>query len=106
MFSVIGSALSAFGTGFAIGFSLIMAIGAQNAFVLRQGLMRRHVFAVALFCAVSDALLIAIGVSGSSVLISKFGTWIHIMKNQIVMLSRNTWNENLVHVIEDTGGVK
>lgn len=50
--------------GFALGFSLILAIGAQNAFVLRQGLRRAHVFAVCLTCAVSDALLIAAGVAG------------------------------------------
>ncbi len=51
-------------TGFFTGLSLILAIGAQNAFVLRQGLLREHVFALALFCAVSDALLIGAGVSG------------------------------------------
>ncbi|MGB5870886.1 MAG: LysE/ArgO family amino acid transporter [Albidovulum sp.] len=50
--------------GFWLGLGLILAIGAQNAFVLRQGLRREHVFAVCLFCAVSDAALIAIGVSG------------------------------------------
>ncbi len=50
--------------GLGTGLSLIMAIGAQNAFVLKQGLMRQHVFAVCLFCAVSDALLIAAGVAG------------------------------------------
>ncbi|MDJ0821856.1 MAG: LysE/ArgO family amino acid transporter [Paracoccaceae bacterium] len=50
--------------GFALGFSLILAIGAQNAFVLRQGLRRAHVFAVCLTCAVSDAFLIAAGVAG------------------------------------------
>lgn len=50
--------------GFQLSFGLIMAIGAQNAFVLRQGLRREHVLAVCLFCAVSDALLIAAGVAG------------------------------------------
>ena len=50
--------------GFALGFSLILAIGAQNAFVLRQGLRQAHVFAVCLTCAVSDAILIAAGVAG------------------------------------------
>ena len=54
----------AFLTGFILGFSLILAIGAQNSFVLRQGLLGRHVFIVALFCALSDALLIIIGVTG------------------------------------------
>ncbi|MGB3147262.1 MAG: LysE/ArgO family amino acid transporter [Paracoccaceae bacterium] len=50
--------------GFRLGLGLIIAIGAQNVFVLRQGLRREHVFAVCLFCALSDALLIAAGVSG------------------------------------------
>ncbi|MCW1954478.1 LysE/ArgO family amino acid transporter [uncultured Lentibacter sp.] len=50
--------------GFALGFSLILAIGAQNAFVLRQGIRREYVFATCLTCAVSDALLIAAGVAG------------------------------------------
>ncbi|WP_170390967.1 LysE/ArgO family amino acid transporter [Ruegeria arenilitoris] len=50
--------------GFALGFSLILAIGAQNAFVLRQGLRREHVFVLCLTCAVSDAFLIAAGVAG------------------------------------------
>lgn len=46
-----------------MGFSLIVAIGAQNAFVLRQGLRNEHVFAVCLACAVSDLVLILVGVS-------------------------------------------
>jgi L-lysine exporter family protein LysE/ArgO len=50
--------------GFALGFSLILAIGSQNAFVLRQGLRREHVVAVVAVCAISDALLIAAGVAG------------------------------------------
>jgi L-lysine exporter family protein LysE/ArgO len=58
-------------TGFAIGGSLIIAIGAQNAFVLRQGIKREHVFAVALFCALSDAVLIALGVAGLGLLIQR-----------------------------------
>ena len=50
--------------GFGLGISLILAIGAQNAFVLRQGLRREHVLAVVLVCAVSDAVLVAAGVTG------------------------------------------
>jgi len=50
--------------GIGLGFSLIIAIGAQNLFVLRQGLRREHVFVVAAICAISDAALIALGVSG------------------------------------------
>ncbi|MFN3855524.1 MAG: LysE/ArgO family amino acid transporter [Phreatobacter sp.] len=61
---------SAAGTGFLIGLGLIVAIGAQNAFVLRQGLVRRHVFAVATVCALADALLIAAGVAGLGTLVA------------------------------------
>ena len=57
--------------GFFLGASLIVAIGAQNAFVLRQGLEQRHVFAVATVCAVSDAVLIAAGVAGLGSLIQR-----------------------------------
>ncbi|TCN33970.1 LysE/ArgO family amino acid transporter [Sinorhizobium americanum] len=50
-------------TGLLMGLSLIVAIGAQNAFVLRQGLRNEHVFAVCLACALSDTLLIVLGVT-------------------------------------------
>ena len=52
--------------GFLLGGSLIVAIGAQNAFVIRQGVMGRHIFWVCLFCAASDAVLIWGGVFGLS----------------------------------------
>ena len=64
--------LSAFLTGFILGFSLILVIGAQNSFVLRQGLIGRHVFTVALFCSLSDALLISIGVAGISIFLNNY----------------------------------
>ena len=64
--------LTAFLTGFFLGLSLIVAIGAQNAFVLRQGILRRHVFYVALFCSISDALLIVLGVTGISYFFNDF----------------------------------
>ena len=54
----------AFSSGVLSGFALIIAIGAQNAFVIRQGLQRQHVLTVVLFCAISDALLIAAGTAG------------------------------------------
>jgi L-lysine exporter family protein LysE/ArgO len=60
MISILSPALS----GFALGGSLIIAIGAQNAFILRMGLLRQHVFILCLICALSDAFLIAIGVAG------------------------------------------
>jgi L-lysine exporter family protein LysE/ArgO len=56
--------ISAFTTGFALGATLIIAIGAQNAFVLRQGLRREHVLIIVAFCALADLLLIGAGVAG------------------------------------------
>lgn len=56
--------LPVFVQGFALSLGLIVAIGAQNAFVLRQGLRREHVGSVVLFCALADAILIAAGVMG------------------------------------------
>lgn len=50
--------------GFGLGLSLIVAIGAQNAFVLRQGIRNEHVTAVVVICAASDAILILAGISG------------------------------------------
>ena len=67
-------------TGFFAAFALILAIGAQNAFVLRQGLRRQHVFAVALTCAVSDAILIILGVAGFGVLVAQFPSLPLIMR--------------------------
>lgn len=60
--------MSVYFTGLALGLSLIVAIGAQNAFVLRQGLRREHVFPVCLICALSDAALIVFGVTGFRVI--------------------------------------
>jgi L-lysine exporter family protein LysE/ArgO len=56
--------LEALVSGYFVSLSLILAIGAQNAFVLRQGLRREHVAAVVAVCALSDAILIAAGVAG------------------------------------------
>ncbi|WP_334150168.1 LysE/ArgO family amino acid transporter [Microbacterium sp.] len=56
--------------GLGLGLSLIVAIGAQNVFVLRQGIRREHVLAVVIVCAVSDAVLILAGVAGLGFVIS------------------------------------
>jgi len=64
--------IQSFLTGFFLGLSLIVAIGAQNTFVLRQGILGQHVFYIALFCALSDALLIIIGVIGISFFLNNF----------------------------------
>ena len=66
--------------GFFLGLSLIVAIGAQNAFVLRQGILRSHVFAVCLFCAASDALLILAGVAGSGAIVERFPAFETVMR--------------------------
>ena len=55
--------------GFLLGAGLIIAIGPQNAFVLRKGLVRRHVLAVATVCALSDVLLILAGVGGAGAMV-------------------------------------
>lgn len=67
-----GEALySPFLSGLFLGGSLIIAIGAQNAFILRQGLLRQHVFILCLICSLSDALLISAGVAGLGTLVSR-----------------------------------
>lgn len=63
---------SAIFTGFFTSLSLILAIGAQNSLILRQGLARSHVFWSCLFCAVSDALLICAGVAGFAQIVKQF----------------------------------
>lgn len=70
--------MSAFNTliaGFSLGLGLILAIGAQNAFVLKQGIRNHHVFWICLCCAVSDALLIVVGVGGFASLMTMY-PWI------------------------------
>ncbi len=60
--------------GLLLGGSLIVAIGAQNAFVLRQGLKRKFVFTICLVCALSDATLIAAGIAGLGALVARSKT--------------------------------
>jgi L-lysine exporter family protein LysE/ArgO len=66
--------------GFLTGGSLIVAIGAQNAYVLRQGQLRQHITAVVVVCAVSDAVLIAAGVGGVSSVIDNAGGVIDLVR--------------------------
>lgn len=61
---------SPFYQGFSIGLGLIIAIGAQNSFVIKQGLLKNQVFIIALTCALIDAILIAVGVGGLGKIIS------------------------------------
>ena len=60
----------AYCTGFFLSFSLILAIGPQNAFVLRQAILRQHLGPIILFCIVADSLLIVAGVAGLTLLIT------------------------------------
>ena len=72
--------------GFLSGAVLIIAIGAQNAFVLRQGLRREHVLAIVLVCAGADALLIAAGIAGAEMIpFPELSRFLHIEESRAVM---------------------
>lgn len=68
------------GTGLLSGLALIIAIGAQNAFVLRQGIRREHVGVVVLLCMVSDAILILAGTAGIGALVSRFPVALDVLR--------------------------
>jgi L-lysine exporter family protein LysE/ArgO len=68
-----------FSHGAALCASLIVTIGAQNAFVLRQGIMRSHVGKIVALCALSDFILIGAGVGGASVLVERYPVFVHAM---------------------------
>jgi len=68
---ITGPALLAVASGLALGLGLIVAIGAQNAFVLRQGLRLEHVAAVVAVCAISDVVLILAGVLGAGAVLGR-----------------------------------
>ncbi|TQN41135.1 L-lysine exporter family protein LysE/ArgO [Blastococcus colisei] len=73
------AALLAVASGLVLGLGLIVAIGAQNAFVLRQGLRLEHVAAVVAVCAVSDIVLIAAGVFGAGAAVSRVPSLIPVV---------------------------
>jgi len=68
--------MDSFFTGLLLGGSLIIAIGSQNAYVLKQGLIRSHIFIICLICALSDALLITIGTTGIGKIIQNYPDWL------------------------------
>jgi L-lysine exporter family protein LysE/ArgO len=70
---------SAFSHGAALCASLIVTIGAQNAFVLRQGIMRSHVGKIVVLCTLSDFVLIGAGVGGASALVARYPTFVHAL---------------------------
>ena len=106
MTSLIAAALA--GLGF--GLSLIVAIGAQNAYVLRQGLRKEHVFVIVAICALSDALLIAVGVAGLGAIIQQL-EWLLLLIELIgggflctygIMAAKRAWKPEVLNT--DTGG--
>lgn len=72
--------MHAYLAGLGTGLSLIVAIGAQNAFVLKQGLMRRHVLPTVVFCALSDAVLIVAGVLGAGAIAARAPWFLETMR--------------------------
>jgi len=70
---------SAFTTGFALSATLIIAIGAQNAFVLRQGIRKEHVAPIVAFCAIADLLLIGLGVAGLAGILGEAPTLVALL---------------------------
>ena len=76
--------------GFIIGLSLIIAIGPQNLFVIRQGLKKSFVFIVCLICSFSDTLLIIIGITFSSYLSSISPLIIYILTSPLIPGARLT----------------
>jgi len=71
--------MNTFFTGLLLGGSLIIAIGSQNAYVLKQGLLRSHVFIICLICALSDAILITIGTTGIGKIIENHPDWLTVI---------------------------
>ncbi|MEM5330608.1 LysE/ArgO family amino acid transporter [Paraburkholderia sp. JHI2823] len=69
----------AFTHGAALCASLIVTIGAQNAFVLRQGILRSHVGKIVVLCTLSDFILIGAGVGGASALVERYPTFVHVV---------------------------
>ena len=98
--------------GFLLGASLIIAIGAQNAFVLRQGLLRRHVFPICLLCSAADALLIAAGVAGLGAIVSSNPTLLTVVTvgGALFLFAygfiafRRAWQGSSMNVDEKGGG--
>ena len=104
------STLAAALAGLGFGLSLIVAIGAQNAYVLRQGLRKEHVFVIVAICALSDAALIAVGVAGLGAIIQQL-EWLLLLIEVIggvflctygVMAAKRAWKPEVLNT--DTGG--
>ena len=104
------SSIAAALAGLGFGLSLIVAIGAQNAYVLRQGLRKEHVFVIVAICALSDALLIAVGVAGLGAIIQQL-EWLLLLIELIgggflctygIMAAKRAWKPEVLNT--ETGG--
>lgn len=103
--------LADFWTGFATGLSLIVAIGSQNAFVLRQGIRREHVLSLVLFCALSDAALIMGGIGGAGVVLRGNDTLLTVTRvggaiflaGYGALAARRAWRGGQLYVKDDGG---
>ena len=71
--------IAPFGRGFGLGFGLIAAIGAQNAYVLTRGILRNHHFAIALVCSLLDVVLILLGIAGMGRLVKVYPSLITVL---------------------------
>ncbi len=98
-------------SGLGFGLSLIVAIGAQNAFVLRQGLLRQHVLPVVAVCAVSDAVLIVAGIAGLGSLLDLAPWLVDVMRvagavfllTYAALAARRAWRPGAIDARADGG---
>lgn len=101
-----------FFSGFATGLTLIVAIGSQNAYVLRCGIRREHVLPIVLFCALSDALLIVAGIGGAGAVIQGSTTLLAVARyggalflaTYGLLAAQRAWHGNQMH-LEEKGSV-
>ena len=101
-------------TGLGFGLSLIVAIGAQNAFVLRQGLLREHVLPVVVVCAASDAVLIVAGIAGLGSLLDLAPWLVDVMRvagaafllTYVLLAARRAWRPGAVDARADRTGAR
>lgn len=64
--------MTTFFSGFFLSLSLILAIGSQNAFILKQGIKKQHIVLICTICAISDAILISLGIAGFGAIVNKY----------------------------------
>ncbi len=96
--------------GMGLGLSLIIAIGAQNVFVLRQGIRREHVLAVVIVCAVSDAVLIAAGIAGIGAVLSAIPWLVEVVRwvgaaflvGYGMLAARRAWRPRAALVVDES----